>query len=149
VDGVTKSEYGEDLEQKLVDLRMRLRSKRWRHQPIRRVHIPKGPGKTRPIGISTIEDKIVQDSARELLEAIYEQDFLDCSYGFRPGRRAHDALRSLNRSVHSGEANWIIEAAHKTRGVTAIVIVSKSTVEDCPYADPYYWAPFVLFGDPN
>lgn len=110
VDGVTKSEYGEDLERKLVDLHGRLKSKRWRHQPIRRVHIPKGAGKTRPIGISTIEDKIVQDSAREVLEAIYEQDFLDCSYGFRPGRRAHDALRTLNRSVHSGEANWIIEA---------------------------------------
>jgi group II intron reverse transcriptase/maturase len=110
VDGVTKSEYGQDLGRRLESLHERLKSKRWRHQPIRRVHIPKGAGKTRPIGISTIEDKIVQDSVREVLEAIYEQDFLDCSYGFRPGRRAHDALRSLNRSVHGGEANWIIEA---------------------------------------
>lgn len=110
VDGVTKSEYGEELGRKLEDLHGRLKSKRWRHQPIRRVHIPKGNGKTRPIGISTIEDKVVQDSVREVLAAIYEQDFLDCSYGFRPGRRAHDALRSLNRSVHRGQANWIIEA---------------------------------------
>ena len=110
VDGVTKLEYGQELERNLLDLHERLKSKRWRHQPIRRVHIPKDKGKTRPIGVSTIEDKIVQDSIREVLEAIYEQDFLNCSFGFRPGRRAHDALRSLNRSVHQGEANWIIEA---------------------------------------
>jgi len=110
VDGVTKSEYGQELEKNLQDLHERLKSMRWRHRPIRRVHIPKDGGKTRPIGISTIEDKIVQDSIREVLEAIYEQDFLNCSHGFRPGRRAHDALRFLNRSVHQGEANWIIEA---------------------------------------
>jgi RNA-directed DNA polymerase len=110
VDGITKSEYGQDLGNRLANLHERLRSKRWRHQPIRRVHIPKGQGKTRPIGISTVEDKIVQDSVRGVLEAVHEQDFLACSYGFRPGRRAHDALRSLNRSVHGGEANWIIEA---------------------------------------
>jgi len=110
VDGVTKLEYGQELERNLLDLHERLKSKRWRHQPIRRVHIPKDKGKTRPIGVSTIEDKIVQDSIREVLEAIYEQDFLECSFGFRPGRRAHDALRSLNRSAHQGEANWIIEA---------------------------------------
>ena len=110
VDGVTKAEYGQCLERNLRDLHERLKTKRWRHQPIRRVHIPKGSGKTRPIGISTVEDKIVQDSIREVLESIYEQDFLDCSYGFRPRRKAHDALRSLNRSVHGGEANWIIEA---------------------------------------
>lgn len=110
VDGVTKAEYGQDLERKLADLHERLRTKRWRHQPIRRVHIPKGEGQTRPIGISTIEDKIVQDSIREVLEAIYEQDFLSCSYGFRPGRSAHDALRTLDRAVFRGKVNWVIEA---------------------------------------
>lgn len=110
VDGVTKSGYGQELERNLSGLHERLRSRRWRHQPIRRVYIPKEKGKTRPIGISTVEDKIVQDSIREVLETIYEQDFMDCSHGFRPGRRAHDALRSLNRSVHQGEAHWIIEA---------------------------------------
>ena len=62
-----------------------MKSMRYRHQPIRRVHIPKGQGQTRPIGISAFEDKLVQDAVREVLEAVYEQDFLDCSYGFRPG----------------------------------------------------------------
>lgn len=110
VDGVTKEEYGRDLERNLRELHVRLKAKQWRHQPIRRVHIPKGEGKTRPIGISCLEDKIVQDSVREVLEAIYEQDFLNCSYGFRPGRSAHDALRALQRAVHQGRARWIIEA---------------------------------------
>jgi len=110
VDGVTKEAYGKELEARLQNLHARLRSKRYRHQPIRRVHIPKGQGKTRPIGISAFEDKLVQDAVREVLEAIYEQDFLDCSYGFRPGRSAHDALRTLDRVVHRGEVSWILEA---------------------------------------
>jgi len=110
VDGVTKAEYGRNLEIHLQRLHERLRTGKWRHQPIRRVHIPKGGGKTRPIGISTVEDKIVQDGIREVLESIYEQDFLNCSYGFRPRRRAHDALRAINHSVHYDEATWIIEA---------------------------------------
>jgi retron-type reverse transcriptase len=110
VDGMTKERYGQDLEVRLRDLHGRLRSKRYRHQPIRRVRIPKGQGKTRPIGISAFEDKLVQDVLREILEAIYEQDFRDCSYGFRPGRSAHDAVRTLDRVVHRGEVNWILEA---------------------------------------
>ena len=110
VDGVTKEEYGRDLAGKLADLHGRLKAMRYHHQPIRRVHIPKGNGKTRPIGVSATEDKIVQGALRELLEAIYEQDFLDCSYGFRPGRSAHDALKALNRSIRYGEASWILEA---------------------------------------
>jgi RNA-directed DNA polymerase len=110
VDGVTKEQYGQDLEARLVDLHARLVSKRYRHQPIRRVHIPKENGKTRPIGISAFEDKLVQDAVREVLEAIYEQDFLPCSYGFRPGRSAHDAVRALDTAVHQGRVNWILEA---------------------------------------
>jgi len=110
VDAVTKEQYGQDLESNLQNLHARLKSKQYRHQPILRVHIPKGGGQTRPIGISSFEDKLVQDALREVLEAVYEQDFLDCSYGFRPGRGAHDALRALNGIVHRGEVNWILEA---------------------------------------
>ena len=84
VDGMDKQAYGQNLQERLQDLHARLVHKRYRHQPIRRVHIPKAQGKTRPIGISAFEDKLVQDAVREVLEAVYEQDFLDCSYGFRP-----------------------------------------------------------------
>ena len=91
------------------DLHARMVAKQYRHQPIRRVHIPKDQGKTRPIGISTVEDKVVQNALSEVLEAIYEQDFMDCSYGFRPGRSAHDAVRALTEAVDSGEANFVLE----------------------------------------
>lgn len=110
VDGITKEAYGRELDANLEDLHERLRSKRYRHQPLRRVHIPKGKGRRRPIGISVLEDKIVQGAVREVLEAIYEQDFLDCSYGFRPGRGAHDAVRALDRAVYQGKVSWILEA---------------------------------------
>lgn len=110
VDGVTKETYGKNLENNLQDLHGRLKSMRYRHQPIRRVFIDKEGGKKRPIGVSCLEDKIVQDSLRELLEAVYEQDFLPCSYGFRPGRNAHEALRSLDGIAHRGEAHWVLEA---------------------------------------
>jgi group II intron reverse transcriptase/maturase len=109
VDGITKDHYGQELESNLKYLHERLRTNRYRHQPIQRVHIPKEKGRTRPIGISTIEDKVVQNALRTVLEAVYEQDFLDCSYGFRPGRSAHDAVRALTRAVDVGEANWILE----------------------------------------
>lgn len=110
VDGVTKEKYGQQLAENLRGLLARLKAKQYRHQPIRRVHIPKEQGKTRPIGISTVEDKVVQGAVREELEAIYEQDFLDCSHGFRPGRSAHDAIRALNRMAQGGETNWLLEA---------------------------------------
>lgn len=109
-DGITKEQYGEALEENLQDLHQRLKTMRYRHQPLRRVYIDKGGGKSRAIGISSTEDKIVQDALRELLEAIYEQDFLDCSYGFRPGRKAHDALRAFDKAVYNGEINWVLEA---------------------------------------
>jgi group II intron reverse transcriptase/maturase len=110
MEGVTKEQYGQALEGNLQDLHARLTAQRYRHQPIRRVHIPKAEGKTRPIGISAFEDKVVQDAVREVLEAIYEQDFLGCSYGFRPGRSAHGAVRILEQIVHQGEVRWIFEA---------------------------------------
>jgi retron-type reverse transcriptase len=110
VDGITKGQDGQDLVGNLADLHARLKAKRYRHQPIRRVYIPKGQGKTRPIGISAFEDKLVQDAVREVLEAVYEQDFLDCSYGFRPARSAHDAVGALTQSVYQGGVSWILEA---------------------------------------
>jgi RNA-directed DNA polymerase len=110
VDGMTKEQYGLELERNLADLHERLRTQRYRHQAIKRVHIPKDKGKTRPIGIATVEDKIVEGATREVLEAVYEQVFLPCSFGFRPGRSAHDAIRALHETMSSGEVNWILEA---------------------------------------
>jgi len=110
VDGITKEQYGEALEENLRDLHQRMKTMRYRHQPLLRVYIDKGGGKSRPIGISSTEDKIVQEALRELLEAIYEQDFLDCSYGSRPRRKAHDALRAFDRAVYRGEIKWVLEA---------------------------------------
>jgi group II intron reverse transcriptase/maturase len=110
IDGITKEQYGQQLEANLRGLHERLRTKRYRHQPILRVHIPKAPGKTRPIGISSLEDKIVQGALREVLEAIYEQDFLDCSYGFRPERSAHDALRAVDQMAFREGITVILEA---------------------------------------
>ena len=114
VDGVTKQAYGRDLDANLRDLHGRLKMMRYRHQPIRRVHIPKDKGRTRPLGISAFEDKIVQDALREVLQAVYEQDFLECSYGFRPRRRAHDAIRAFDRVASRGEVNWVLEADIKS-----------------------------------
>lgn len=110
VDGCTHEEYGTELESRIGDLHRRLRTKRYRHAPIKRVHIPKDRGATRPIGISTVEDKIVQGAIRDVLEAVYEPLFSDGSHGFRPGRSAHDALRSLDGVLWRGEGNWILEA---------------------------------------
>jgi RNA-directed DNA polymerase len=110
VDDVTVEQYGEQLAAQLQALRTRMKAGQYRHQPIRRVHIPKSDGKTRPIGVSTVEDKIVQGALRNVLEAIYEQDFLGCSYGFRPRRSAHDAIRELNEIGRRGHANYIVEA---------------------------------------
>jgi group II intron reverse transcriptase/maturase len=110
VDGMTKEQYGQDLDQNLQDLHQRLKAKRYRHQPIRRVSIPKGQGQCRPIGISVTEDKVVQGALRDVLEAIYETEFTESSYGFRPNRGAHDALRTLNRAGQGSEMNWILEA---------------------------------------
>jgi RNA-directed DNA polymerase len=97
VDGVTADEYEQDLEGNLQRLLDRAKSGTYRAPPVRRVHIPKGGSstETRPLGIPTLEDKLLQRAVVMLLEPIYEQDFLDCSYGFRPGRSAHDALTSF------------------------------------------------------
>ncbi len=110
MDGITKEAYGEALEENIRDLHLRLKSMQYRHQPIRRVHIPKSPGKTRPIGICCIEDKIVQGAIAELLEVVYEPEFLPSSYGFRRNLNAHGALRAVDRMAFQEGIGWILEA---------------------------------------
>ena len=109
VDRVTKAAYGEHLEDNLRELHQRLRQMSYRPQPVRRVEILKEDGTMRPLGISCVEDKIVQEMTRRILEAIYEPVFLKTSYGFRPGKSCHDALRQLNQEVMSQPVNWIAD----------------------------------------
>jgi group II intron reverse transcriptase/maturase len=109
VDGVTKTMYGQNLEGNLQALHQKLHQMSYRPKPVRRVEIPKDDSSTRPLGISCLEDKIVQEMARRILEAIYEPVFIDTSYGFRPGRSCHDALRQLNHEVMSEPVNWIAD----------------------------------------
>src|ERR1043166_7525885 len=111
VDGVTADEYEQNLEDNLQGLLDRVKSGAYRAPPVRRVHIPKGgsAAETRPIGIPTLEDKILQRAVVMLLEPIYEQDFHDCSFGFRPGRSAHQALEALWKQTMDSHGGWILE----------------------------------------
>ena len=111
VDGVTAAQYETALEANLTSLLERFQSGRYRAPAVRRVHIPKaGVGKqTRPIGIPTLEDKVLQRAVVMALEPIYEQDFLDCSYGFRPGRGAHQALERLWRGLMDIGGGWVVD----------------------------------------
>ena len=111
VDGVTAAEYEQDLEGNLQRLLDRAKSGAYRAPPVRRVHIPKGGSttETRPIGIPTLEDKLLQRAIVMLLEPIYEQDFLDCSYGFRTGRSAHQALASIWEQTMDCRGGWILD----------------------------------------
>jgi RNA-directed DNA polymerase len=110
VDGVTWQAYEADLECKLEDLHGRVQRGAYRAQPSRRVYIPKPDGRQRPIAVAALEDKIVQRATTVLLNAIYEEDFLGFSYGFRPGRGAHDALDALVVGISSRRVNWILDA---------------------------------------
>jgi len=108
VDGLSAQEYEQDLVGNLQDLHRRLREGRYRAQPVRRVYIEQD-GKRRPLGIPALEDKIVQRAVVSILEAIYEQDFLPCSFGYRPGRGAQDALNEVFRAIVVGKVNYVLE----------------------------------------
>lgn len=110
VDETTWQEYEKNLKGNIAQLVQRLKTKRYKPQPVRRVYIPK-PGKSelRPLGIPSLEDKVVQMALKEILEVIYEQDFLNCSHGFRPGKSCHTAIKQLNNVVMKQPVNWIVE----------------------------------------
>lgn len=110
VDGITVADYEQNLELKLQDLSVRVHTGRYRPRPVRRIYIPKADGGRRPLGVPTLEDKIVQGAVAEVLSAIYEVDFLGFSYGFRPGRNPHQALSSLHTAIMSQRVTWVLDA---------------------------------------
>lgn len=109
VDGQTVAEYGENLETNLRSLLERAKSGRYRAPPVKRVHIPKNETETRPIGMPTVEDKVLEWAVKMLLEPVYEQEFLDCSFGFRPGRSPQQALEALRAAVMAREGGWVLD----------------------------------------
>jgi group II intron reverse transcriptase/maturase len=109
VDGMTWREYGEQLETNLEDLSLRLKRGAYRAKPVRRVLIPKPDGRQRPLGVTALEDKVVQRALVEVLNQIYETDFLGFSYGFRPGRNPHDALDALAVGITERKVNWVLD----------------------------------------
>src|SRR5438093_8797973 len=110
IDGETWRHYGENLDGNLQDLSSRLQRGAYRAKPVRRAYIPKTDGRVRPLGVPTVEDKIVQRAVVEVLSAIYETDCLGFSYGFRPGRGPHDALDALSVGIWRKKVNWVLDA---------------------------------------
>lgn len=111
VDGETKEEYGKDLDKNIEDLSERLGRMGYRPKPVRRVYIPKpGSTKKRPLGIPSFEDKLVQKALMRVLEQIYEEDFEESSYGYRPGRTQHQALGRLGRTIQQKQVSYVVEA---------------------------------------
>jgi RNA-directed DNA polymerase len=112
IDGVTKDAYGEKLRENIDDLINRMKQMAYIPNPVKEVLIPKeggNVGATRPLGISTLEDKIVQKMTQKILEAIYEPIFYDCSYGFRPGRGCHDAIQALQSHLYRNDVETVID----------------------------------------
>src|SRR5947199_5516849 len=107
---MTWDAYEADLERRLEDLHARVHSGAYRALPSRRIYIPKPDGRQRPLAVAALEDKIVQRAVAAVLNAIYEEDFLGFSYGFRPGRGAHDAMDALVVGIESKKVNWILDA---------------------------------------
>ncbi|VBB04802.1 group ii intron maturase-specific, partial [Lucifera butyrica] len=109
-DDVTKEDYGEKLQENITDLLARMKRQAYKPQPVKRVYIPKADGKKRPLGIPAYEDKLVQKILNEILTVIYEPEFLDCSYGFRPGRSCHDALKEVAKILESKKVSYVVDA---------------------------------------
>lgn len=109
VDGQSAAQYAERLEENLGLLLERAKSGSYHAPPVRRVHLPKGNGETRPIGIPTFEDKVLQRAVAMVIGEVYEQDFHDCSYGFRPGRSAHQALQAIQQATWRMKGGWLVE----------------------------------------
>jgi retron-type reverse transcriptase len=110
VDGETWRHYGENLEENLRDLSGRLKRGAYRAKPVKRAFAPKPDGRQRPLGVTALEDKIVQRTMVEVLNAIYEADFVGFSYGFRPGRSPHDALNALYAGIMTKKVSWVLDA---------------------------------------
>jgi len=110
IDGVSWKEYGEQLDENLNKLVARMKAKRYKPQPVKRVYIPKNEHEKRPLGLPALEDKIVQKGISHVLEAIYEADFLDCSYGFRPARKCHQAINVVDKTIMTKPISYVIEA---------------------------------------
>jgi len=110
IDGVTKAEYGEKLDENVTELINRMKKFSYKPQPVRRAYIPKADGKMRPLGIPAYEDRLVQSVMGRILSDIYEERFLDCSYGFRPERSAHQAVREINQTIMKRKVNYVLEA---------------------------------------
>lgn len=125
-DRVTWRQYGRDLEANLRGLSHRLANGVYRAKPVKRVYIPKADGRQRPIGIPVLEDKIVQRATVQVLNAIYETDFLGFSYGFRPGRSQHDALDALTVAIQRKKVNYVLDAD------------IRSFLEASPYCTPFH-----------
>jgi len=109
VDGKTKTEYEEKLEENIEDLLVRMKKQSYKPLPVRRTYIPKGKNKVRPLGIPAYEDKLVQKATANILNGIYEQDFLGCSFGYRPNRNAHDALAVIDRIVNKPKIEYVVD----------------------------------------
>jgi len=110
IDGETWKDYRQNLEANLQDLSERLKRQAYRAKPVKRQYIPKADGRRRPLGITTLEDKIVQKATANVMNAIYEVDFHANSYGFRPGRKPHDALDDLYVKVYKRKVSWVLDA---------------------------------------
>ena len=109
VDGQTAADYRQDLSRNLTELSERFHTGSYRAPPVKRVYIPKDGGKKRPLGLPTFEDKVLQRAVTMVLTAVYEQDFLDCSYGCRPGRSAHQALGALREGIRNMQGGWVLD----------------------------------------